>query len=60
MKKLVKFWTFISGGAALAYALILGARESKPKDGKPHNMSNVVLGTVLIWFGWFGFNGGKT
>lgn len=28
-------------------------------ESKPHNMSNVFLGTALIWFGWFGFNGGS-
>lgn len=27
---------------------------------KPHNVSNVVLGTVLLWVGWLGFNGGST
>ncbi len=27
---------------------------------KPHNVSHVVLGTVLLWFGWLGFNGGST
>ena len=45
----------------MAYALILGHREDKDisNESKPHNMSNVVLGTVLIWFGWFGFNGGS-
>ncbi|KAI9480950.1 MAG: ammonium transporter AmtB-like domain-containing protein [Benjaminiella poitrasii] len=51
-----------SGFASLAYALILGRREghdSKKEEFKPHNMSNVVLGTALLWFGWFGFNGGS-
>jgi Amt family ammonium transporter len=51
-----------SGAAALAYALVLGHRDKNKdsvSDSKPHNMSNVVLGTVLIWFGWFGFNGGS-
>jgi Amt family ammonium transporter len=46
----------------LAYALILGRREghdAKKEEFKPHNMSNVVLGTALLWFGWFGFNGGS-
>ncbi|KAI8367787.1 ammonium transporter AmtB-like domain-containing protein [Blakeslea trispora] len=51
-----------SGFASLAYALILGRREGhdhKKEEFKPHNMSNVVLGTALLWFGWFGFNGGS-
>lgn len=52
-----------SGWAALAYALILGKRTPPPgapkAHHKPHNTTLVFLGTVLIWFGWFGFNGGS-
>jgi Amt family ammonium transporter len=49
-----------SGAASLAYALILGKRHGHGvEEFKPHNISNVVLGTVLLWFGWFGFNGGS-
>ncbi|RIA91694.1 ammonium transporter AmtB-like domain-containing protein [Glomus cerebriforme] len=49
-----------SGTAALAYCLILGKRTGHGTDEfKPHNIANVVLGTVLLWFGWFGFNGGS-
>ena len=48
-----------SGAAALAYAVVLGPREDFKTESKPHNMANVVLGTALIWFGWFGFNGGS-
>ncbi|GAA5795875.1 ammonium transporter AmtB-like domain-containing protein [Helicostylum pulchrum] len=51
-----------SGFASLAYAIVLGRREGhdhKKEEFKPHNMSNVVLGTALLWFGWFGFNGGS-
>ncbi|KAK8104593.1 uncharacterized protein PG998_011626 [Apiospora kogelbergensis] len=51
-----------SGWSALAYALVLGKRRKNPDDqshGKPHNTTLVFLGTVLIWFGWFGFNGGS-
>ncbi|KAK7914164.1 hypothetical protein PG985_011867 [Apiospora marii] len=53
-----------SGWSALAYALMLGKRRRDPADqpqrhGKPHNTTLVFLGTVLIWFGWFGFNGGS-
>ena len=44
--------------------MILGKRTGKGSisqehEFKPHNMSNVVLGTALLWFGWFGFNGGS-
>ncbi|EOO01566.1 putative ammonium transporter protein [Phaeoacremonium minimum UCRPA7] len=51
-----------SGWSALAYAFVLGKRKKNPDDkhhGKPHNTTLVFLGTVLIWFGWFGFNGGS-
>ncbi|KAF9327509.1 hypothetical protein BGZ91_001434 [Linnemannia elongata] len=48
-----------SGGAALAYALVLGRRSGDHRDFRPHSMSNVVIGTCFIWFGWFGFNGGS-
>ncbi|KUI53023.1 Ammonium transporter 1 [Cytospora mali] len=51
-----------SGWSALAYALVLGKRKINPEDkthDKPHNTTLVFLGTVLIWFGWFGFNGGS-
>jgi Amt family ammonium transporter len=50
-----------SGTAGLAYALVLGKRSRYGEKHvyKPHNVSIVFLGTVLIWFGWFGFNGGS-
>ncbi|KAF2395619.1 ammonium transporter MepA [Trichodelitschia bisporula] len=50
-----------SGWAALAYALVLGKRKhiGEVTHHKPHNTTLVFLGTVLIWFGWFGFNGGS-
>lgn len=50
-----------SGWSALAYALVLGKRKhtGDPRHGKPHNTTLVFLGTVLIWVGWFGFNGGS-
>ena len=49
-----------SGFAGLAYCLILGKRRRVAHDEfKPHNLTNVFLGTALIWFGWFGFNGGS-
>lgn len=50
-----------SGCGALAYALILGRRRDpvtkKVPSYKPGSVLLVFLGTVLLWFGWFGFNG---
>jgi Amt family ammonium transporter len=51
---------------ALAALLLLGARKGKyGPDGKPraipgHSMPLVGLGVVILWIGWFGFNGGST
>ncbi|KAI9732301.1 MAG: hypothetical protein M1834_001508 [Cirrosporium novae-zelandiae] len=53
-----------SGWAALAYALVLGKRTHHGHEHKHHGMKHnttlVFLGTVLIWFGWFGFNVSKS
>src|SRR5438034_116841 len=52
--------------AALAGALLLGPRIGKfGRDGRAnpipgHNMPYAVLGTIILWFGWFGFNPGST
>ncbi len=34
-------------------------KDSLNRPYKPHNVVNVVLGTALLWIGWFGFNGGS-
>jgi Amt family ammonium transporter len=47
-----------AGFAALAGALFLGQRQTK-KQYRPANIPFVLLGTGLLWFGWFGFNAGS-
>lgn len=55
----------VGGAGALAGALILGPRLGKyAKDGSVqpipgHSMPLVTIGVFLLWFGWFGFNGGS-
>ncbi len=46
-----------AGFAALAGVLVLGKRKNK--DHIPTNIPFVLLGTGLLWFGWFGFNAGS-
>ena len=49
-----------AGVAALVAALVLGSRHEYARTALlPHNVPFVLLGAGLLWFGWFGFNGGS-
>jgi len=54
----------VGGWAALVAIWLLGARIGKFKDGKigafpGHNMPFATAGVIILWLGWFGFNGGS-
>ena len=49
-----------SGVTALLLAALIGARKQWPRSVRPpHDVTQILLGTGLLWFGWFGFNGGS-
>src|SRR5262245_58230779 len=50
-----------AGFAALAGAIYLGPRMTHSRQGShpPSDITNVILGTGMLWFGWFGFNAGS-
>lgn len=50
-----------AGASAVAAALVLGRRSGvgKFREVRPNNIPFVILGAAILWFGWFGFNGGS-
>ena len=50
-----------SGAAALAFCIFLGMRKQGVGHDafRAHNVTNIFLGTALLWMGWFGFNAGS-
>ena len=49
-----------AGFSALAFAIVIGPRKGFPKTPmEPNNIPYTVLGTGLLWVGWFGFNAGS-
>lgn len=51
-----------AGVSAVAAALVIGRRVGidKKRETRPNNIPFIILGAALLWFGWFGFNGGSS
>lgn len=48
------------GVSALVAAIMIGSRRGYPREAMPpHNLGMTLIGMSLLWFGWFGFNGGS-
>ena len=54
----------VGGVAGLVAAIMLGPRlgryDNSVEQGKPSSLTNVMLGTFMLWWGWLGFNCGST
>ena len=49
-----------AGVSAVAAAIVIGRRSDlERKETRPNNVPYVILGTAILWFGWFGFNAGS-
>ncbi len=49
-----------AGTAALVAAILVGVRRGYPRQlPLPHNLTLTMIGTAMLWVGWFGFNGGS-
>ncbi len=48
-----------AGVSGLVIALMIGKRKNGHREYRPSSMKFTVLGSALLWFGWFGFNGGS-
>lgn len=48
-----------AGFSALTAAIVIGKRKDFGQNHKPYDIGMIVLGTGLLWFGWFGFNAGS-
>lgn len=55
----------LGGTSGLVGTIILGPRKGRFDEStdisnfKPHNVGFVAIGVLILWFGWFGFNGGS-